>query len=314
MNAQNKEIMKFNKHIESLFSKCAFAAPWDFTDKGSGVWATQAYVLNRLQKVFRYNGLPATIPKRDLELLEQVKGFAGILKANGEFYAMHGGLGGELSAYYMPTIFTVANPALNYSKNLKIDEECIIIPNDSLYMGVMPLINKYATLLTEAELTFRIAIINSRIISLVTGSEGTEIEGANKYFKDIEDGKLGAIGANSFTETLKAQPYGSSGNSNNVQSSIEAMQYARATLFNELGLSANYNMKREALNSAESAINNDILLPLIDDMLEQRQTGWEKVKQLFGLEVSVELDSSWEDNQEEIDKETEEEPEEPEEE
>ena len=60
-------------------------------------------------------------------------------------------------------------------------------------------------------------------------------------------------------------------------------------------------MKRESINSGESQLNNDMLLPLIDDMLKQRQEGAEKVNDMFGTSITVELASSWEDNQEEID-------------
>ena len=52
-------------------------------------------------------------------------------------------------------------------------------------------------------------------------------------------------------------------------------------------------MKREALNSAESALNDDILYPLIDEMLEERQKGVEKINKLYGTNISVELSSVW---------------------
>ena len=80
---------------------------------------------------------------------------------------------------------------------------------------------------------------------------------------------------------------------------IEQEQYLKASWYNELGLNANYNMKREALNSAESTINNDILFPLIDEMLKQRQIACEQINALFGTDISVELDSSWKDNKKE---------------
>ena len=97
---------------------------------------------------------------------------------------------------------------------------------------------------------------------------------------------------------------GDSASSNNtIISLIELLQYHRANWFNDIGLSSNYNMKREALNSGESSMNNDILLPLIDNMLVCRKEAVEKVNAKYGTNIQVELTSSWEDNQEEIDKE-----------
>ena len=82
---------------------------------------------------------------------------------------------------------------------------------------------------------------------------------------------------------------------------IEYHQYLKASWFNEIGLNANYNMKRESINSEEAQLNSDSLLPLIDNMLSCRQQAAEKINAMFGTNISVELSSSWEDNQEELD-------------
>ena len=59
-------------------------------------------------------------------------------------------------------------------------------------------------------------------------------------------------------------------------------------------------MKRESLNTSESQMNNDALLPLVDDMLKCRERAVEKVNEMFGTDISVALSSSWEDNEQEI--------------
>ena len=61
-------------------------------------------------------------------------------------------------------------------------------------------------------------------------------------------------------------------------------------------------MKRESINSNEAQLNDDMLLPLIDDMLKNRQDALDKVNDMFGTDISVELNSAWEDNQIELDK------------
>ena len=121
----------------------------------------------------------------------------------------------------------------------------------------------------------------------------------------MEKGKLGVIAETAFLDGVRAQPYGTTGNSNVLTNLIELEQYFKASWFNELGLNANYNMKRESLNSSESQLNNDALLPLVDDMLECRKRGIEQVNAMFGTEISVSLASSWEDNAQEIEREQE---------
>ena len=40
-------------------------------------------------------------------------------------------------------------------------------------------------------------------------------------------------------------------------------------------------------------MNADCLIPFIDDMLKCRQTAIEKINNMFGLNISVELNSVW---------------------
>lgn len=269
-------------------------------DKVRNITDYVRYMLARTQSMFKYTNLPDSIPQRMLELMLQTNGNVCFYKYNDKLYVFTGGLGGEPDEYYRPTIYTVANPALKLSKNLKIDEECIVMLNDSMLVGLLPMFNRYASQLTENDLSLRIADINTRIISILSSSDDVTTASAKVYLKDVEDGKLGIIAENELLEGVKVQPNGSN-NNNIITSLIEYEQYLKASWYNELGLNANYNMKRESINSQEAQLNDDALLPLIDDMLKCRKEALEKVNKMFGTEISVELDSSWKDNQEEID-------------
>ena len=55
-------------------------------------------------------------------------------------------------------------------------------------------------------------------------------------------------------------------------------------------------MKRESINSNESQLNDDMLHPLIDDMLKQRKLALEKVNAKYGTNITVELDGAWKTN------------------
>ena len=291
-------LSRYEKYISGLLggNPC-----YSFYDKARCTNQHISYMLNRTQSMFKWNGLPKTIPQRNLELMLQMHGNIGIASVDGLLYAFIGGLGGEPNPYYMPTLYTVANPSLKLSKNFVIDEDIIIIPNDSLYIGLLPMFERYASAITETELSMIDANINSRIVSLLTAGDDKTKASAEKYIEDIISGKVGVIASEEFLGGLKTQPYANTGH-NVITDLIELEQYLKASWFNELGLNANYNMKRESINSGESQLNNDMLLPLIDDMLKQRQEGAEKVNDMFGTSISVELASSWEDNQEEIDK------------
>lgn len=289
-------ITRFNKFLQSITPNNRY----DFTDKNACINQHIAYMLDRTQSMFEWVELPDTINSRIIELYLQINGNLCITEHNDNLYAFVGGLGGEPDVYYMPTIYTVANPALNFSKSLKIDKDCIVISNDSMYLGLLPLYTKYAKSLTETEISINIATINSRIMNLISAPDDSTYESAKKYIEDIKNGKQGVIAENAFLDGIKSQPYGNSGTTNTIKNLIELLQYQKASWYNEIGLNANYNMKRESIMADESSLNEDALFPLIDNMLECRKLGVDKVNAMYGTNIKVELSSSWLDNKKEL--------------
>lgn len=259
------------------------------------------YMLARTQRMFRYEGLPDTIPQRMLELYLQTWGYCAIGEYQGSLYAYTGGLGGVPDEYYRPTIFTVANPYQNLTANWEIGKDCILVRSDSLEMGMLPLYNRYAYHLTENELSMLVSDINSRIVGLISASDDRTMESAKAYLGDIESGKLGIIGENAFLEGVRSQPYAGQSGRGMITDLIEYEQYLKASWYNEIGLDSNYNMKRESITASESNMNSDALLPLIDDMLECRRVAMNEVNDLFGTNITVTYASAWEDNQQQID-------------
>ena len=265
---------------------------YDFNDKERCQRNYIMYMLNRTQRLFEYKGLPDTIPQRMLEFMLQINGFACFAKHNGKLYAFYGGLGGEPDEYYRPTICVVSNPALKFSDTFKIHENCVIVRNDSFLYGLIPLFSRYATAMVENDISFRMASINSRIEMLLSAPDDATKKAAEKFLEDLCEGKLGVIAENAFLDGIKAQEVGRT--MRTFTDLIEYQQYLKASWFNEIGLNANYNMKREKLSTTESQMNNDALLPLVEDMLENRRQCIEEVNEMFGTEISVDFASSWE--------------------
>lgn len=255
------------------------------------------YMLARTQSMFDYEGLPETIPARNLEIMLQLNGNVFFTQVDGKYYVFTGGLGGEPDVYYEPTIYTVANPALKYSANLKIGEDGVLIRSDSYGVGLLPMMQKYAALLVENDFTMRIADINARIAFLLSAADDRTEKSAKLFLERIVNGEMGVISDSAFLESLKVNP---AGNDTSIRMTdlIEYQQYLKAAWFNDLGINANYNMKRESISPDEAQLNDDALLPLIDDMLEQRELALEKINEKYGLDISVKLDSSWMNEQE----------------
>ena len=277
-----------------------FIKSYNFKDKKNNIRDYIVYMLNRVMQMFEYDGLPDTMPKRMIELYTMINGHSVVVKHEGNLYVCFGGFAGEPNEYYMPTQYIVANPYLKLFKTFTISEDCVLIRNDSLLYGVMPMFKRYATALVENDITMNMVDINSRIAALIDARDDATKASAEKFLADMEEGKNGVIASNAFFDGIRAQPYGEH-NYQRLTDLIEYQQYMKASWFNELGLNANYNMKREAITSNESQLNDDMLLPLVDDMLECREIAVDEINRMFGTNISVRFGSTWQDNKIELD-------------
>lgn len=285
-----------SKHTYDTFS-CGL---YNFRDKEKAVNAYNRYMFSRTRRMFKYENLPVTIPARNLELLLQYNGFACIANvSNKGLYAFYGGLGGKPNPYYMPTQCIVNNPALDYNAELEINRDCIIIPNDSSYIGLAPMFSRYSMGLVESDITMWIYNVINRSTKVLAAQDDNTQASANLFIKRLFDGELSVVAENKFLDGLSA--YDFSGDAKGrITDLIEYHQYLKASWYNDLGLKANYNMKRERLTDDELSTNDAALLPLVDDMLECRREALEKVNTMFGTNIIVKLASSWEDTQEEV--------------
>lgn len=254
--------------------------------------------LNKMQSCFKWTGLPETIPQKWLELMLMSKGFAFITEADGKLYAFWGGLGGEPDEYYQPTKCVIANPALKFNKECNIKEDGVLISNDVLRQGIIPTVGKYAGLLAENTITIRIADIMARLTNLMSAGDESTVASCKEYLKQLEDGKLGVIEESPFLQDLKVQTAATQTGSTRLTDLIEMEQYLKASMLNELGLQANYNMKRESINAQEAQLGEDALQPFIDNMLTCRREACEALNEKYGLNVSVEFNSAWKENEE----------------
>lgn len=271
-------------------------------DKAKSVSAYKGYMMNRLMKMFHYENLPDTIPQYMLEYYLLIGGSCVITEVNGNLYAFMGTFGGEPDPYYRPTLYVVANPALKFSKTFpiwgtdgSIDDKCVFMRNDFMWIGLNPLMSRYANLLAENVITMRTADVILRVVALLSAPDDKTRVAAEHYLHNIEQGKIGVIGENRFFDGIKMQSPPSN-NGSYLTQFIELQQYYKGSFYNEIGLQASFNMKREAIGEGEAALNDDTLLPLIDSMYQVRKEDVSRLNELYGLDVVVEFDSVWREN------------------
>jgi hypothetical protein len=261
-------------------------------NKDSALFTFMQRVLCMTSKMFEYTGLPDSIPQVELEKILQTSGNVGIAKVNGELYALQGNRGGECDAYYRGKEYVVANPWLNLNKTFKIDSDIVVINNTPFADSILPVIGKYGVLYTDALITLNMTSVLTRITMLISASDDKTKQSAESFLQKILNGDFSVIGENAFFKGVNLQTPPTQGNQQ-IGQLIELLQYYKASLFNDLGLNANYNMKRERLNTQEVSMNIDALMPYVDSMLTERVEGVKRVNEMFGTEITVTLGSSW---------------------
>lgn len=293
----------------------------DILDKGRSVRKYVWTMLNRTNQMFEYSGLPDTIPPEILELYLQINGQCCVTEVGGNLFALPGNLGGPPDPYYRPTLYISAIPGLrdgdhSFSKSMKIVNhldpfspvhytgECVLIRNDTLMQGLLYVFARYATQLTENDISIRSAQINARAHVNITAETDSEAASARAYLNALEAGKLEIVMGKAMMDSLKVQNL-SINSANVIIQLIELQQYLKASWYNEIGLNANFNMKREYQSEEELQANTDILLPLVDNMLECRRKAIEAINKKYNTSISVDKNSSWENKQKERDTEQE---------
>lgn len=265
------------------------------------------YLFARTQKMFEYKGLPDSIDSDVLERYLQLNGATCITKYKDNLYCFAGSVGGMQDVYYKPSLFVVSNPHLDkgFSKNIIItrhrdhlvdlptdSQDGVLLRNDTEWVGLTPLIARYAVLMAENCLTVRSADVMLRIIAMISAPNDKVLKSAMDYLKRLENGEFGVIGDSQFSDGIKMQSPPSN-NGSYLTQFIELQQYLKGSFFGELGLRANYNMKREAIGTGESTLDEDSILPLCDNMLMCRRQDIEQVNQLYGTDISVNFSSAW---------------------
>ena len=254
------------------------------------------FFMRTTQSMFEYGDLPEDIPQNELEKLLQMVGYVPFYEQDNKLTMVYGALGGKIDRFYRPTQIIIANPVLP-NRTLNIDKDCVVMKNDSYYWGLYRPLYKYCQQLAENDISMNLITINDRLINLISAPDDKRKKEAELYLKRIADGEQGVMLDEDLIDSIKTQPLVSSTHNNVLSQHIEYHQYLKASGLNEIGLNANYNMKRESINSGESTLNEDVLAPLVDDMFNCRKNAIDKINKMFGhlLEtpITIKLKYPW---------------------
>lgn len=264
---------------------------YDLTDKERSLFDFYQQTLNKSLRMFVYTGLP--VPAIQFEKQLQENGYTVVFEYQGKIYCNSGSLTGQdKSPYGEPTQAIINIPALNLSKTFDLETEAVLVKNDFLQVGLKPLFLSKGTQIIENRLTMYLKNILGRAPFTITANSDKSIQSAQTFINKLVSGDLAVIAEDSFLKDVDVNSLNQTGQAT-MQDLINYQTYLYGQLYSEIGLPGLTNEKQERLISSEVESQQATIRPLVDNMLECRQKGVDKMNKLFNGNIAVELDSVW---------------------
>ena len=249
------------------------------------------YLLSKLNSIFIWKNLPTNINKDFLNSTLFLDGIIVFFKQDNKLYAMDCAYGGELNEYYIPQEVIIANPILG-SLQLTQDKDCVVMYNDSTNIynqtGLRPLIQQYATLLADNIVSLNCCQINTRVQTVFTADSDAQKNTAEKIFKDLYSGKPYKVVTQDMMEKIGVNPVATT-TKTDIISLMEFNNYILSNFYKAVGIMSNSVMKKERLITDEIDSQREAVDFNIYDMLEHRVKAVEKINEMFGTNITVEI-------------------------
>ena len=263
-------------------------------EQGCIYWFSK--LLNLTLSIFKYDNLPKTLPQREIELQLQLSGHCDIFIKNNKLYTTYTSLY-DFDEYYQPTNLVYAQPILG-SENLKIDSfDNIVIYNSSLKDNIMGLyidnslrtfLLRYSRMLADIESTINIKCVNGRITNIPVAKSDKVALSLRKFFNAFKLGKHEIVSDDKIIESFTDISIPQNSSNETLKDLLESRDKILEQFYRDIGVKFRNN-KQAQMNVSEVESDEQVLLISLDDMIECRKKGIEKLNDKFGLNVSVKI-------------------------
>lgn len=248
-------------------------------------------VLNKTLTMFLYTNLPDTLPIEEIEKILQVNGTGFITLIDDNLVILKGSYNYEqVDIYNRPQEINCYLPDKKTYKMFKITDG-VIIKNDYLERGLLPIFKKWGYLINESEMTLTIANKFKRMVKTFIANDDPTAESVKTYLNKVDSGESSLIIGNILWDSIKVN---GETNSNTLHELIEYDNYIKSELYKELGLYSNDNMKKERLVSSEIETGLNSIYPLVDNMMNCRKNALIEINEKYNTNITIEFTSSWE--------------------
>lgn len=250
------------------------------------------HLIEKVIRIYEWTGLP--FPQKEIEMILMLIGFGVFTYDN--LYKGYVCAPCSLSGVTpFPDIFTTATFSAPGCRggNLKIGSSCLVFENNSLRLPVIDVIEKYASLLSHAEITLKTMFIGSREFNTYTAPDDTQAKNINEWYTRLYNGELKAITTPQLTSLLAGDKavvnVANQYKSVDFINMIDAINAILRRFYQEFGVRCVRDKKANMI-AEEVEDNTQMLLFNISDMTKYRKSFAEQVNELYpDLSISVKL-------------------------
>ena len=253
----------------------------------------QRYLIQKIMSVFEFKGVPKNWDKSYFMYSLFIFGFVAVVKTDRYgVIPQHCSLSGY-NIYYRPTNAVIANPLLRGIMEPRIGSECALIKMQPDYGGAWDIVAYYADLMALATESLGTNLVNSKLAYVFGAENKTMAESFKKLYDTVASGEPAVfVDKQLFDEEGNPKWFTFDQNLKQNYIANEILQDLAKidSRFNtEIGI-PNVNIAKESgVGRSEIEANNIDTKAKCSIWLETIREGLQQVKELFDLNITVNL-------------------------
>lgn len=248
------------------------------------------YLLQEAISVFDWK-LPETWSKNYFLYVLYVIGYIGIVNTDRfGVIPQHGGLGGY-NVFYQPRYMLINNPLFAGTLKPVIDEDCVCLRLQPDYCGLYDIVDYYGDLMALCAEATGINLVNSKLSFIFAAKNKATAESLKALYDKIAGGEPAAFAdkelfddEGNLTVSMFNQDVGRNFIADRL---LDTMRTIRCQFLTDIGIPNANTDKRERLITDEVNANNFETRAKCSVWLDELQKGCRKVREMFGVEISV---------------------------
>ena len=253
----------------------------------------QRYLIQKIMAVFEFKGIPKNWDKSYFMYSLFIFGFVAVVKTDRYgVIPQHCSLSGY-NIYYRPTNAVIANPLLRGIMEPRIGSECALIKMQPDYGGAWDIVAYYADLMALATESLGTNLVNSKLAYVFGAEDKNMAESFKKLYDTVASGEPAVfVDKQLFDEEGNPRWFTFDQNlkQNYIANDILQDLAKIDSRFNtDIGI-PNVNIAKESgVGRSEIEANNIDTKAKCSIWLETIREGLEEVKNIFGLDITVNL-------------------------